>query len=305
MQIIIDDSGFPTKYTCHEHELLLISGFVQEYRKTHQDELITLRPREKVPDISATTINQFIHWLYNNCFTTAEGIDFHFNDLLNMYFFANAYAITVLKNVVIDHLIDKCRSSRINSEQTQRIYKHTQENDQLRRLWVDFYIWEVPESQLNRERKSKALDSFFLEDLTLARMQRIRKLHKTLISATPPYERLKSAYHKRDEYTGICCRRKQFEGEGYYHRDDYHQETASLKNKLERLHSKLEALKRQESEKSRLKRKIPKLQLKLKRAEVKVKEHRSVGVRKLWKEKNWDHLDYPELGNTDACRLQY
>ena len=299
MQIIVDVEGQRVVYTCHEHKILQISASVRNYRQRQEDEVIALNPQDKVPTLKAQAIHHFLHWLYNNRFTEPEQGNCSFGQLLDLYFLGHAYEITVLKNVVIDHLIEKCSTYSIPDRCTKRIYKYTKKGDQLRRLWVDVYVWEVPEEQFRTELESGKLDPTFLQDLAMAQMHKIRARQRKSGPGIPPYEKSKSVYHKRDSDTGVCCRRKEYEGLGFHHRGNYEQENASLRSKLEKLQSKLEVLKREESEYTSVKRNLQKMQLKLSKMEMRVKRHVSIDHSKLFKSSTWDN---PEIMHKELLR---
>ena len=274
---------------------------MQSLRRTCEDDLITLYPQDRIPAIKSQTLHRFMHWLYANRFTEPYQGDCGFSQLLQLYFFGHAYSITLLKNVVIDHIIEKCSVFWIPINCTKRIYRYTESGDQLRRLWVDIYAWEVPEERFQTELENGKLDKTFLQDLTLAQLHRIRALQSKTSSSIPPYEKSKSIYHKRDPGTGICCRRRQYDGEGGYHRGEIDQENANLRNKVEKLQLKLEFLKREESENTRLKRSLQKMQGKLSQAEMAVKRHRSIDHLKLFKSNNFDN---PETEYSNLSRKE-
>ena len=299
MHIIFLAETRPITYTCHEHQLLQISRFVQDYRRSHEDEVITLRPQEKIPSFKAQTVQLFLHWLYTNKFIESGDRDPSFSQLLEMYFFGYAYKITVLKNVVIDRLIEKMSECYLPASCTKRIYKFTGDGDQLRNLWVDAYVWEVPEEQLSSELESGNLHPMFLRDLALAQIRKLRAEGPKLGFNLPPYEKSKSAYHRRDEDTGVCCRRIQYEGVGFPHRGEYEQENTYLKRTMEKLQVRLETLKRKESENSMLKRSLQRLQAKLSKAEMRPKRHVSIDHLKLFQLEDWDN---PEILHPEVLR---
>ena len=299
MHIVIYTETRPITYTCHEHQLLEISRFVQDYSRSHKDEIIILRPQEKIPLLKAQTIQLFLHWLYTNQFKDSGDGNSSFSQLLEMYFFGYAYGITVLKNVVIDRLIDKMSGFCLPARCTKRIYKYTGNGDQLRDLWIDAYVWEVPEEHFRSDLESGKLDPMFLRDLALAQMRKLRTEEQKIGSDPPPYERSKAAYHRRDEDTGVCCRRIQYEGAGLHHRGEYEQENAYLKRTMDKLQSRLEFLKRKESENNMLKRNLRRVQLKLSEAEMMLKRHVSINHSKLFKLADFDN---PEVYHPEVLR---
>ena len=97
---------------------------------------------------------------------------------------------------------------------------HTRPKDQLRRLWVDFYIQDVDEESIEAELKSGDLSPRFIKDLAALQMQMLR-WEETVCSQPPPYRKDPTAYHRPDRITGVCCCRAQFEGTEHKHRCDY------------------------------------------------------------------------------------
>ena len=147
--------------------------------------------------------------------------------LLDLYIFANTYDIIVFKNVIIDHLIEEIRNNDVPPGWSKKIYSHTKSGDQLRRLWVDFYIWRVGERQLDVEQHEDSLDSTFLKDLVRAQA---RELRDNRIIENPPFFGGATIYHVRDESTGQCCCRTQFEGDKYKHREEFFEEQNRMQN---------------------------------------------------------------------------
>lgn len=291
-------------FTCHEHLLLQVSGLHDSSCFEWEDDMITLYPQEKIPHIKAKTIHYFIHWLYNNRFTNPTEEECGFRQLIELYYLGYAYAMTVLKNVVINHLIGRFSDNDIPSNLTKRMYKFTGKGDQLRRLWVDFYVWEVPDTQLLNEIRSGKVHPEFVQDLALAQMDKIRAMQVELTQAKPlpliaPYRKARSAYHVRDATTGACCRRAQYEGEGYFHRQDeepqclkYERENASLRDKLERFRMRIE---KTDIENLDLKRQLNKIREKCEllicNAGSKVLDHNFIDHLKLFRLSSFDHPD--------------
>ncbi len=292
-------------FICHEYKLLQISSFVQAYRNTHRDQMLKLKPQSQVSGIKPQTIHLFLHWLYSNQFTEPGEESCGFSELLELYCFGQVYGITVLKNTVIDRLIEKCSVFCIPARCTRRIYKYTEPGDQLRKLWVDIYVWEVTEERFKDELRSGKLDPTFLRDLALAQMYKIRSIQKQSGGPggfSPPYEKSKEAYHKPDAKTGVCCSRRQYEGEECHHDRGFHeQEAAKLRTMLEKVRVKLDSLKRKESQNSSLRRNLHKMQLKLSKAEMMVKTHVSIDHSKLLKVGAWDN---PEVNHPEVMRRQ-
>ena len=179
-----------------------------------------------------------------------------FSQLLDLYMFANIYEITIFKNVIIDHLIEEASQHNVPPNWSKKIYSRTKPGDQLRRLWVDFYIWRVDDEQLDMEQREDLLDSAFVKDLLRAQA---RELRGNKASEVAPFDEDSSAYHVRDEVTGQCCCRTQFEGDKYEHRGELHQEQLDMQNaqakveELEYKNSELrEALRAQKDQDNRM-----------------------------------------------------
>ena len=164
-----------------------------------------------------------------------------FSHLLDLYMFANAYDIIIFKNVIIDHLIEEALHHDVPPGWSKKIYSHTKSGDQLRRLWVDFYIWRVGDEQLDVEQHDDSLDSTFLKDLVRAQA---RELRENKVSGTAPFDGDPTVYHVRDEATGQCCCRTQFEGDTYEHRVDFLLEQLEMQD----AHTKVTELERKVSE---------------------------------------------------------
>jgi len=266
--------------------------------------MITVYPEEKIPHIKARTVELFVYWLYHDRFSYPGEKACGFRQLLELYYLGHAYAMTVLKNVVIDQLISRFVEYDIPSGCTKKMYNFTPSDDQMRRLWVDFYVWEVPEKQFLAEMELGKLHPLFVQDLALAQMDKIRAMQVELTKERPvpmvaPYLKAKSAYHTRDAITGACCYRAQQEGEGYFHTVDercqhikYERENASLKSTLEKFRMKLERL---DIENIDLKRQLRKVQEKVEllicNVGSKVRDHEFIDHGKLL----WSRdFDYPE-----------
>lgn len=164
-----------------------------------------------------------------------------FSQLLDLYIFASNYEIIIFKNVIIDHLIEEASYHDVPPGWSTKIYQHTKSGDQLRRLWVDFYVWRVNDEQLDVEQREDSLDSTFLKDLVRAQA---RELHDKKVSEDAPFDKDSTAYHVRDEATGQYCCRTQFEGDKYQHRGEFLREQLEMQN----AHAKVEELERKNSE---------------------------------------------------------
>lgn len=175
----------------------------------------------------------FVHWIYFNEFTSqGDKQTPDYSELLDLYFLAEDYRIELLKNVVIDRLIYRCASFYpVPPGMSNEIYLYTREKDQLRRLWVDFYVWDVEETIVRAELKSDDIHPGFVRDLA-ARQLKLLRNNEPIYNQWPPYDRNPTAYHKVDYGTGVCCCRTQFEGNKYRHRHDYVREETSMGNTL-------------------------------------------------------------------------
>ena len=261
--------------------------------------MIRLRPQEKVAGIKPNVIQLFLHWLYTNRFSESTKKAPSFGQLLELYFLGHAYKIAVLKNVVISQLIKKCGEYWIPKGCTRKIYRFTELGDQLRKLWVDVYVWEIPGDRFEIELESGKLDPIFLRDLARAQTYRIRDMQEKHDHGVPPYHRHKSAYHKRDPSTGLCCSRPPNSDEKYNHLGFFQHENAALRNVTKRLELKLKALQRKESENTILKRNLAKLQQKLRKTETKLMRHVAIDHSKLFQKRTFDN---PEIENPDVMR---
>ena len=137
-----------------------------------------------------------------------------FSHLLDLYFLAADWDIPVLKNVVIDHLIDASLNHEISLNRSKDIYRCTEERDQLRRLWTDFCLWQIHEARLRFEADYHWLHPAFLRDLNATHIA----IRDKPVLDTPLYQADPAADHQCDEGSGRCCCRSLFEGDGYEHR---------------------------------------------------------------------------------------
>ena len=161
--------------------------------------------------------------------------------MLNLYLLALEFEITVLKNVVIDRLIDQSSTSPIPVGISRKIYSHTKRDDLLRRLWVDFYIWDMMEGSFKTELKSKEVSPRFVKDLAAAQSELLRS-EDNIHSRSPPYREDSTAYHRPDPISGVCCCRAEFEGNKHKHRCEYLKEKTDLENQLAKANSKIREL---------------------------------------------------------------
>ena len=93
----------------------------------------------------------------------------------------------------------------------------TKSGDQLRRLWIDSHDWRVDDTQIDLEQRYDLLDFTLLKDLVTAQ---VRQLREKKVSETALLDEDSTAYHVRDEATGQCCCRPQFQGDSYEHRGE-------------------------------------------------------------------------------------
>lgn len=312
MRIAIEGNKNLVTIICHEHLFLEVSDLHDSSCFHSKDNMITLSPAEKIPHIKAKTIELFVHWLYHNRFTDIGERECGFRQLLELYYLGEAYAMTVLKNVVLDFLIDRSAKYNIPLGCTKRMYSFTTSNEQLRRLWVDFYVWEVPRYRFLAEMRSSELHRLFVQDLALAQMDKLRAMQTELTQDKPlpmiaPYLKAPSAYHMRDPISDTCCRRERYEGEGYFHRMSHdskrfkrERETASLRASVEQFRRKFERI---DVEDLNLKRQLRKVQEKIEllicNAGTKVREHDFIDHWRLLWAYSFDHPD--RLGDSIDC----
>ena len=203
---------------------------------------VQLTPNDYCTSIQPRTWHYFIHWVYFNDFTRqGETWRIGFRELLDLYFLALQFDVTVLKNIVIDRLIDECSASLIPVEMSRQIYSHAKSEDPLRRLWVDFYIWDIEDDRFRRELESNNACPEFIKDLATAQMELLRS-EAAMYSKSPPYSEDPTAYHRPDAVSGICCCRAEFEGGKYKHRRDYLKEKTNLESRLAVANSKIREL---------------------------------------------------------------
>lgn len=230
IRIVTGRGDQTTTFIVHQHlvnTLTAVLGFCGNMTA----EGVVLTSNDYCLGIEPQTWHYFVHWVYTNEFTSRAKGTLKFPELLDLYFLAVEFSIVVLKNVVIDHLIDEWSYSSVLSGMSRKIYKNTKPKDPLRQLWVDFYLWDMPEDRFQVELKSNDLSPRFIKDLAAAQMKLLRT-QETICDRPPPYEKDRAAYHRRDLITGACCCRAQFEGNRHLHRCDYIKEKTGLENKL-------------------------------------------------------------------------
>ncbi len=230
IRIVVDKSDQTTTLIVHQHLVDALTAVLGLYGTTTAEGVL-LTSNDYCLGIEPQTWHYFIHWVYTNEFISRAKGMLTFPELLDLYFLAVEFSIVVLRNVVIDHLIDECSHSLVPSGMSRKIYKNTRPKDPLRQLWVDFYLWDMPEDRFQVELKSNDLSPRFIKDLAAAQMKLLRT-QEAIYDRPPPYEKDRAAYHRRDHITGTCCCRAQFEGNRHLHRCDYMKEKTGLENKL-------------------------------------------------------------------------
>lgn len=225
IRIVIGKGDQAVTLVVHQHLVDALSR-VPRRRCVETTEGITLTPDGDYLN-KPQIWHYFVHWIYFNEFTSqGDKQTPGYPELLDLYFLAEEYSITVLKNVLIDRLIQESFISPVPSGMSYEIYLYTLE-DQLRRLWVDFYIWDVEEAIVQAELKSYDMHPGFVRDLAAAQAELLRS-NEAIYKVSPPYKKDSIAYHIPDSVTGICCCRTQFEGNKYKHRRDYIREETNM-----------------------------------------------------------------------------
>lgn len=227
------EDGHKKKYLIHDRLLWSVTN-KKLNTLTWNDQPGQLNTKDFENIIEPPTYRLFLHWLYHNKFAGPGDEDkIGYPQLIELYFLAVPWGITILQNVVIDSLISKMilEEKPIPSGWCKKIYQATSPGDQLRRLWVDFYAWDMDKDSFNNE-KMKDLDPRFLRDLAVAQMELFRAGDRCNMSR--PYETKPVTYHRADPVTGQCCCRVQFEGTKYAHRNQFYLATADTKHKTAR-----------------------------------------------------------------------
>ena len=199
--------------------------------------------RDYSPYIEWDSLLVFINWVYFN--KLYDHVDFQedttspgWNQLLDLYFLAVKWEIPVLKNLLLDVLIEAFRIRVLENEKfpcgyTKSIYEHTNPEDPLRRLWIDFYMTGISGAEYENEVKSIELDMNFVKDLSLSFI--IGGFDRD----QPPLLDEPTAYHALDRGTGICCCRPRFEGDQYRHKCEFMRRDT---NDLEAAHVRIRGL---------------------------------------------------------------
>ena len=199
--------------------------------------------RDYSPSIEWDSLLVFVNWIYFN--KLYDHVDYRddnnapgWNDLLDLYFLAVKWEITVLKNLLLDLMIEVFRIGVSENEEfpcdyTKSIYEHTNQEDPLRRLWIDFYMTGISGAEFKNELKSNELDMNFVKDLSLA------FITGGFDRDQPPLLDEPTAYHAVDRETGVCCCRTRFEGDQYRHKCDF---TTRHTIFVERAHGRIRSL---------------------------------------------------------------
>ena len=229
------------KAIVHEHLLCEISGFFERSsrHKTSQTPL-SFSVRDYASDIEWDTLMVFVKWVYFNELYDKVGLGEdppNWNELLDLYFIADKWEITVLKNLLVDVLAGQFEESYdFPCYCTKKIWSNTAPGASLRRLWVDFYQFGISGTEFRDEMKSNALDLDFLKELSLSVIIDSREVG--FDPDNTPHFIDSSMYHVADDVTGTCCCRVRFEGHEYTHKFQYkraldHQRWRRRMNKLE------------------------------------------------------------------------
>lgn len=294
--ITIEGARHPITMTCPEHFFLEVSDLRDSTCFRSINNIATIYPEERVPHIKAKTVKLFVHWLYHQRFTPPGEKSCGFRQLLELYYLGHAYAMTILRNVVLRQLMRRIINHEIPAGHTRRMYSLTPSDDPLRRLWVDFYVWDVPPERFSTELESGNLDRLFLRDLALAQMKKMRALQMRLnkkksLHMIPPYVMNPKTYHVRDAFTEACCHRCQQSTYAGCHREYCEPENYRLVSRLELLMMRLEYIRR---ENLNLKLQTMRLQEKVRMVvpnmRSKIRNHRFVPHYKLFFQgNNWDY----------------
>ena len=186
--------------------------------------------------------NYFVHWLYTDVFMTKdEAESTKYEDLIELYVIGEKLQAAVLKNAVLNEI---AQESYDNEEPLprgllNRVYKVTEPDSSLRKLWVDLYIERLSEDELAEDMDSVNLHQDFLEDLTLVLVKKLKDA-RIIASMDAAFWEVGSSYHQIDAHTGACCIRPQFHGTGREHRGDCILESEHLKTRLYRAGAKVE-----------------------------------------------------------------
>lgn len=153
----------------------------------------------------------------------------NWDELLDLYFIADKWESVVLKNVLLDALIEDFRGRTtcgvFRCHYTKKIWSNTTPGASLRPLWIDFYRASISGHEFREEIKSDALDLDFLKELLVSL---ISSEGEDFNKESPPYANDPSIYHVADVVTGICCCRARFEGGQYTHKSQYEHEQARI-----------------------------------------------------------------------------
>lgn len=214
VRIAIESTRHPMAITCPENLFLEVSDLCDSTCFRSHNNMATIYPEEKVPHIKAKTVKLFVHWLYHQRFTPPGEKSCGFRQLLELYYLGHAYEMTHLKNVVLHQLMKRVVNHEVPAGLTRRMYSFTSSNDPLRRLWVDFYLWDVSTERFSTEITSGNLDPLFLQDLALAQMKKLRAFRrrptmKKPLHMIPPYVTNPETYQIRPAFTEPCCHQRE------------------------------------------------------------------------------------------------
>ena len=203
--------------------------------------------RDYSPSIEWDSLVVFFNWIYFNKLYDKPYDDVYYdddsnlpgwNELLDLYFLAVKWEIPVLRNLLLAVIIDAFSIRALEKDEfpcdyTKSIYEHTNPEDPLRRLWIDFYMTGISPAGFKKEIKSNELDLNFVKDLSLS------FITGGFDRDQPPLLEEATAYHVSDRETGVCCCRTRFEGDEYRHKCEFTRRDASH---LEEAHGRIRGL---------------------------------------------------------------
>ena len=190
---------------------------------------MSISVRDYSSEITWDTLLVFVKWVYFNELSEVKEIPPNWDELLDLYFIADKWESIVLKNVLLDALIEgfhgAIKYDVFPCHYTKKIWSNTTPGASLRRLWIDFYRSRISRADFREEMKSDAMDPDFLKELSISL---ISSEEEDFNKEEPPYVNDPSIYHVADDVTGICCCRARFEGDQYTHKFQYEHEQARI-----------------------------------------------------------------------------
>ncbi|KAL9037081.1 MAG: hypothetical protein Q9214_005855 [Letrouitia sp. 1 TL-2023] len=195
--VLLHVGFFKEKFYVHKNILCEASDFFDnalksEFQEGQKQEIV-------LPEDTAATFNALVNWLY--CPTYTLGETEMVNDSFNLYYLADKYVITALKNQIIDTLFLRLRKdgNSIHAMHLHKVWQQTPTNSGLRRLLTDTFVWT---SELSYYFESDVFYAWLvMNPETAADFTRAFAMRIKYPMVTSPFTRLSSKHYYDDRMT--------------------------------------------------------------------------------------------------------